>query len=75
VSVGAGTGSYEPRDRPVAAVEPSAVIWRSGPGSVPAVRAFAEVLPFRIIGGRRACDRLASPVPPRSVYGEGERMA
>jgi hypothetical protein len=26
VNVGAGTGSYEPRDRPAAAVEPSAVM-------------------------------------------------
>lgn len=48
VNVGAGTGSYEPPDRPVAAVEPSAVMLaQRPPGSAPAVRAFAEALPFR----------------------------
>jgi SAM-dependent methyltransferase len=48
VNVGAGTGSYEPRDRPAAAVEPSAVMLaQRPPGSPPAVRAVAEALPFR----------------------------
>jgi len=48
LNVGAGTGSYEPRDRPVAAVEPSAVMLaQRPPGSAPAVRAVAEALPFR----------------------------
>jgi hypothetical protein len=48
VNVGAGTGSYELRDRPVAAVEPSAVMLaQRPPGSPPAVRAVAEALPFR----------------------------
>lgn len=48
VNVGAGTGSYEPRDRPVAAVEPSAVmVAQRPPGSALAVRAVAEALPFR----------------------------
>ena len=48
VNVGAGTGSYEPRDRPVTAVEPSAVMLAQRPsGSAPAVRAVAEALPFR----------------------------
>jgi SAM-dependent methyltransferase len=48
LNVGAGTGSYEPRDRPVVAVEPSAVMLaQRAPGSAPAVRAVAEALPFR----------------------------
>jgi SAM-dependent methyltransferase len=48
VNVGAGSGSYEPRDRRVIAVEPSAVMLSQRPaGAAPAVRAGAEALPFR----------------------------
>lgn len=47
VNVGAGTGSYEPGDRLVVAVEPSAVmVAQRPPGAAPAVRAQAEALPF-----------------------------
>lgn len=47
VNVGAGTGSYEPRDRHVIAVEPSDVMLGQRPtGAAPAVRAVAESLPF-----------------------------
>jgi SAM-dependent methyltransferase len=47
VNVGAGTGSYEPRDREVVAVEPSEVmIAQRPPGAAPVVRAVAEELPF-----------------------------
>jgi SAM-dependent methyltransferase len=47
VNVGAGTGSYEPPDRDVTAVEPSAVmIAQRAPGAAPAVQATAEDLPF-----------------------------
>jgi SAM-dependent methyltransferase len=47
LNVGAGTGSYEPRDRPVVAAEPSAVMIAQRPGhAAPAVRALAEALPF-----------------------------
>ena len=47
VNVGAGTGNYEPADRPVVAVEPSlAMISQRRPGAPPAVRAVAESLPF-----------------------------
>jgi SAM-dependent methyltransferase len=47
VSVGAGTGSYEPRDRHVVAVEPSAtMIAQRPPGSATAVRGDATALPF-----------------------------
>ncbi len=47
VNVGAGAGSYEPRDREVTAVEPSQVmIAQRSPGAAPAVLAAAERLPF-----------------------------
>jgi SAM-dependent methyltransferase len=47
LNVGAGTGSYEPSNREVTAVEPSAVmIAQRPPGAAPAVRASAERLPF-----------------------------
>jgi SAM-dependent methyltransferase len=47
VNVGAGSGSYEPPDRPVVAVEPSAVMLaQRAVGAAPAVRAVAEALPF-----------------------------
>jgi SAM-dependent methyltransferase len=48
VNVGAGAGSYEPRDRPVVAVEPSReMIRQRRPGSAPVVQASATALPFR----------------------------
>ena len=47
VNVGAGAGSYEPRDRHVVPVEPSAAMRAQRPGGlVPAVDATAERLPF-----------------------------
>ncbi|MGW6979669.1 MerR family transcriptional regulator [Streptomyces sp. NPDC054932] len=47
LNVGAGTGSYEPTDRDVTAVEPSAVMRAQRPaGSAPCVAAAAERLPF-----------------------------
>jgi SAM-dependent methyltransferase len=48
LNVGAGTGSYEPTDRHVLAVEPSAVMRAQRPaGAAPCVAAFADSLPFR----------------------------
>jgi SAM-dependent methyltransferase len=48
VNVGAGTGSYEPTNREVVAVEPSpTMISQRSPSSAPVLRAFAERLPFR----------------------------
>ena len=48
VNVGAGTGSYEPRDRHVIAVEPSDVMAAQRPADrVPAIRARADDLPLR----------------------------
>jgi SAM-dependent methyltransferase len=48
VNVGAGAGSYEPRDRHVIAIEPSDVMAaQRPPDRVPALRASAGVLPLR----------------------------
>src|SRR4051812_31970125 len=47
LNVGAGTGSYEPSDRDVTAVEPSAVMRaQRPPGAASCVAATAESLPF-----------------------------
>jgi len=47
VNVGAGTGSYEPANREVTAVEPSAeMIDQRAPGAAPAIQASAEDLPL-----------------------------
>lgn len=47
LNVGAGTGSYEPSDRDVTAVEPSALMRAQRPaGAAPCVAAAAESLPF-----------------------------
>ncbi len=47
LNVGAGTGSYEPDDREVTAVEPSTAMIAQRPGgAAPVVRAGAEALPF-----------------------------
>ncbi len=47
LNVGAGAGSYEPRDRYVAAVEPSAAMRAQRPADLaPAIDATAERLPF-----------------------------
>ena len=48
VNVGAGAGSYEPRDRHVIAIEPSDVMAAQRPPEIaPAIRASAEALPLR----------------------------
>ena len=47
VNVGAGAGAYEPADRQVVAVEPSAHMIRQRPaGAAAAIQASAEALPF-----------------------------
>jgi Methyltransferase domain len=47
LNVGAGTGAYEPTDRAVVAVEPSATMRRARPeGSAPCIAGGAESLPF-----------------------------
>ena len=48
VNVGAGAGGYEPRDRPVIAVEPSRTMIRQRPpGAAAALQATAEAIPLR----------------------------
>lgn len=48
VNVGAGAGSYEPRDRLVVAIEPSDVMAAQRPAQLaPAIRGRAEALPLR----------------------------
>jgi hypothetical protein len=47
LNVGAGTGNYEPTDRPVVALEPAQVmVGQRRRGSAPVVRGVAEGLPF-----------------------------
>jgi SAM-dependent methyltransferase len=47
LNVGAGTGSYEPADRDVLAIEPSAVMRaQRPPGAAPCIAGRAEALPF-----------------------------
>jgi SAM-dependent methyltransferase len=47
LNVGAGAGSYEPRDRLVMALEPSAAMRAQRPkDAAPAIRGVAEALPF-----------------------------
>lgn len=47
LNIGAGTGSYEPKNIDLVAVEPSAkMIAQRDPGSHPVVQSFAESLPF-----------------------------
>jgi SAM-dependent methyltransferase len=47
VNVGAGTGSYEPADRAVLAIEPSEVMIRQRPaGAAPCLQGAAEALPL-----------------------------
>src|SRR5438067_51030 len=47
VNVGAGAGAYEPRDRHVIAIEPSATMRAQRPAdAVPAIDAQAEALPL-----------------------------
>ena len=58
VNVGAGTGSYEPEDRWLLAVEPSATMRaQRPPGAAPALAARAEALPFDdgAFGAAMAC--------------------
>ena len=47
LNIGAGTGSYEPEDRQVTALEPSMTMIAQRPsGAAPVVQAVAEAMPF-----------------------------
>lgn len=45
VNIGAGTGNYEPVDRPVLAIEPNSVMRSQRTSTAPTLAAFAEALP------------------------------
>lgn len=64
LNVGAGTGSYEPADRWVLAVEPSAVmIAQRRPDAAPVIRATAEDLPLAVAPMSSEARKLRGSVP------------
>ena len=70
INVGASTGSYEPRDRMVVAVDPSALMLsQRRPDAAPAVRAVAEALPFEDDAFDAAMGR--AHAPPLGRQGDG----
>ncbi len=78
VNVGAGTGSYEPHDRDVTAVEPSATMRaQRPPGSAPAVDGRAEALPFDddSFDAAMACVTIHHWDPPAAGLAELRRVA
>jgi GNAT superfamily N-acetyltransferase/SAM-dependent methyltransferase len=78
INVGAGTGSYEPTDRWVLAVEPSAAM-RAGraPGAAPAIDARAEALPLDdgAVDAAMACITVHHWEPPEAGLAELRRVA
>lgn len=77
LNVGAGTGSYEPRDRWVLAVEPSATMRAQRPeGSAPALAGRAEALPFDddSFGAGMACTTIHHWQPPAAGLTELRRV-
>jgi ubiquinone/menaquinone biosynthesis C-methylase UbiE len=78
VNVGAGTGSYEPHDRWVLAVEPSATMREQRPrGAAPALNARAEALPFDddSFDAAMACVTIHHWEPPDTGLRELRRVA
>lgn len=78
VNVGAGAGSYEPGDRDVLAVEPSAAMRaQRAPGAAPAIAARAEALPFDddSFDAAMACLTLHHWEPPEAGLAELRRVA
>jgi SAM-dependent methyltransferase len=78
VNVGAGTGSYEPSDRWVLAVEPSATMRAQRPLDVaPAIDARAEALPFDdgAFGAAMACVTIHHWSPPAAGLAELRRVS
>ena len=78
LNVGAGTGSYEPPDREVTAVEPSAVMRAQRPaGAAPCVAADAEHLPFedRSFDAAMACSTVHHWRDPIAGLRELRRVA
>jgi SAM-dependent methyltransferase len=78
VNVGAGAGSYEPADRWVLAVEPSATMRaQRPPGAAPAIDAHAEALPFDddTFDAAMACVTIHHWQPPQAGLAELRRVA
>jgi SAM-dependent methyltransferase len=78
LNVGAGAGSYEPQDRWVLAVEPSAAMRAQRPaGSAPAIDARAEALPFDddAVDAAMACVTIHHWEPPAAGLAELRRVA
>lgn len=78
LNVGAGAGSYEPCDRWVLAVEPSATMRaQRPPGAAPAIDARAEALPFGddSVDAAMACVTIHHWEPPRDGLAELRRVA
>jgi len=78
VNVGAGTGSYEPGDRWVLAIEPSATMRaQRPPGAAPAIAARAEALPLDdgAVDAAMACVTVHHWEPPEAGLRELRRVA
>ncbi len=78
LNVGAGTGSYEPDDRWVLAVEPSATMRAQRPAdAAPAIAARAEALPFDdgAVDAAMACVTIHHWQPPQDGLAELRRVA
>ncbi|MCW3016096.1 MAG: methyltransferase protein [Solirubrobacterales bacterium] len=78
LNVGAGTGSYEPSDRWVLAVEPSATMRAQRPAdAAPAIAARAEALPFDddAVDAAMACVTIHHWDPPEAGLAELRRVA
>ena len=78
LNVGAGAGSYEPKDRRVLAVEPSATMRSQRPvGAAPAISARAEALPFDddAVDAALACVTIHHWEPPEAGLAEMRRVA
>jgi SAM-dependent methyltransferase len=78
VNVGAGAGSYEPDDRWVLAVEPSATMRAHRPaGAAPAIAATAEALPLDdgSVDAAMACVTIHHWRPPAAGLAEMRRIA
>ncbi len=78
LNVGAGTGSYEPADRWVLAVEPSATMRAQRlPGTAPSIAARAEALPFDddAVDAAMACVTVHHWEPPEAGLREMRRVA
>jgi SAM-dependent methyltransferase len=78
LNVGAGAGSYEPCDRWVLAVEPSATMRAQRPaGAAPAIDARAEALPFDdgAFDAAMACVTIHHWEPPKAGLAELRRVS